>query len=168
MRRVMLRSWVTSDREPFAAMSANPEVMEHLPSTLSRRESDELVDTIIAGFERNRFGLWAVELLEEGRFIGFTGLSVANFEASLSSAEPDAWAYDPSDFFHGRTLKIGNALTGATIILFVSEPAAFPDKYPAHGYASDSIRITVLGNAPTGEFDYFPGGFRLPEGGKPA
>jgi ribosomal-protein-alanine N-acetyltransferase len=82
---------VTADREPFAAMNADPAVMEHFPSTLSRRESDELVDAIIAGFDLNGFGLWAVELLQDGRFIGFTGLSVATFEASFTPAVEVGW-----------------------------------------------------------------------------
>jgi len=38
--RVRLRRWRDDDREPFAAMCADAEVMEHFPSVLSRAESD--------------------------------------------------------------------------------------------------------------------------------
>jgi RimJ/RimL family protein N-acetyltransferase len=34
-----LRHWRDADREPFAAMNADPEVMEHFPALLTFRES---------------------------------------------------------------------------------------------------------------------------------
>ena len=72
-------------------MNADPEVMEHFPSTLSRGESDALVDRIEAGFERDGFGLWALELRGDGSFMGFTGLSVPNFEAPFTPAVEVGW-----------------------------------------------------------------------------
>ena len=39
-QRLVLRPWRDSDREPFAELNADPEVMRHFPSTLSRAESD--------------------------------------------------------------------------------------------------------------------------------
>lgn len=44
--RLTLRPWRDSDREPFARMSADPEVMEFLPGCLSRHDSDRLADSI--------------------------------------------------------------------------------------------------------------------------
>jgi RimJ/RimL family protein N-acetyltransferase len=82
----MLRAWAPFDREPFAEMNADPKVMEHFPSTMGRSDSDDLVERIVAGFERNGFGLWALELRDDGRFMGFTGLSVPGFEASFTPA----------------------------------------------------------------------------------
>ncbi len=89
--RLVLRAWVATDREPFAEMNADPEVMEHFPSTLSRADSDELVDAIVAGFQRNSFGLWALELRDNRRFMGFTGLSVPGFEAPFMPAVEVGW-----------------------------------------------------------------------------
>ena len=79
--RLLLRGWRDADRAPFAALNADPEVMEHFPSTLSRDASDRLVDAIAEGWARNGFGLWALERLEDGAFLGFTGLSRPSFEA---------------------------------------------------------------------------------------
>ncbi|MGH9054262.1 MAG: GNAT family N-acetyltransferase [Acidimicrobiales bacterium] len=89
--RLLLRAWVGADREPFAEMNANPEVMEHFPSTLSRSESDELVEAIMAGFDRDGFGLWVLELRDDGRFMGFTGLSVPGFEAPFTPSVEVGW-----------------------------------------------------------------------------
>src|SRR4051794_8855524 len=76
-----MRGWTARDREVFAAMNADPEVMEHFPATLSRAESDAFADRVEGGFEAHGFGLWALELRETGDFVGFTGLSVPRFHA---------------------------------------------------------------------------------------
>jgi RimJ/RimL family protein N-acetyltransferase len=78
--RLLLRRWRDADRAPFAAMNADPVVMEFFPSTRTPAESDALVDRIEAGFERDGFGLWAVEQRADGEFVGFVGLSRPSFE----------------------------------------------------------------------------------------
>jgi RimJ/RimL family protein N-acetyltransferase len=74
-RRLLLRRWRASDRAPFAALNADPEVMRFFPSVRDARQSDELVDRIEATFESCGYGLWAVERRDTGEFIGFTGLN---------------------------------------------------------------------------------------------
>ena len=49
--RLLLRRWRESDHAPFAALSADPLVMEYLPHRLTRAESDDLIARIEAGFE---------------------------------------------------------------------------------------------------------------------
>jgi RimJ/RimL family protein N-acetyltransferase len=73
--RLLLRRWQDGDREPFAAMNADPEVMRHLPAPLDRAASDALVDRIEALFVEQGFGLWALEVRASGEFVGFTGLN---------------------------------------------------------------------------------------------
>ena len=73
--RLILRPWRDEDAEPFAALNADPVVMEHFPSLLSRVESDAMIDRIRGHFAREGFGLWAVEVPGVAPFIGFTGLS---------------------------------------------------------------------------------------------
>ena len=50
--RLLLREWQPADLEPFAAMNADPSVMEHFVSPLSREESDRLVERKPAGGRR--------------------------------------------------------------------------------------------------------------------
>lgn len=78
--RLLLRRWRESDRDPWAAMNADPRVMEHFPSTLSREQSDDFVDRHAALLEDQGWGLWAVEVVSGAPFIGFTGLAVPGFE----------------------------------------------------------------------------------------
>ena len=70
--RLVLRPWQERDREPFAAMNADPVVMEHFPAPLSRAQSDAYVDRIEAHFAEHGYGDWVVE--SDGVFAGYTGL----------------------------------------------------------------------------------------------
>ena len=70
----MLREWRDDDREPFAALNADPAVMQYFPALLTRAESDAGVDRIRAHFAREGFGLWALESATVP-FLGFAGLA---------------------------------------------------------------------------------------------
>lgn len=73
--RLLLRRWRDTDREPFAALNADPEVMRHFPAPLDRAASDAWVDRCEQRFDEQGFGLWALEVRSTGEFIGFTGLN---------------------------------------------------------------------------------------------
>jgi len=89
--RLLLRRWRPSDRAAFAAMNADPRVMEHFPAVLSREESDAAADRIEAHFDKHGFGLWAVEIVGEATFAGFIGLSVPRFEAHFTPCIEVGW-----------------------------------------------------------------------------
>ncbi|HEY4398166.1 MAG TPA: GNAT family N-acetyltransferase [Acidimicrobiia bacterium] len=89
--RLLLRRWRDTDRPPFAAMNADPLVMEHFPATLRPEESDDLVDRIAAGFEERGWGLWAVEVPGTAPFAGFIGLNPATFDAPFTPAVEVGW-----------------------------------------------------------------------------
>jgi len=82
--RLLLREWRRGDLEPFAQLNADPAVAELLAGPLPREESDALAGRIVAGWRERGYGLWAVERIEEGMFLGFTGLSLPR------------WAPEPS------------------------------------------------------------------------
>ena len=71
--RLLLRRWRDADREPFAAMNADPEVMRHYPAPLDRAESDAGFERIGARMAEHGFGLWALERKADRAFLGFTG-----------------------------------------------------------------------------------------------
>jgi 3-dehydroquinate dehydratase/shikimate dehydrogenase len=76
--RLLLRPWRESDRAPFAALNADPKVMEHFPRVQTREESDAGVDRMMARMAEQGFGLWAVEVPGVSEFIGFIGLNPAD------------------------------------------------------------------------------------------
>jgi RimJ/RimL family protein N-acetyltransferase len=89
--RLKLRPWRDDDLEPFAAINADPRVMEFFPSRLNREQSDAVATRIRDRFERHGYGLWAVELPELAPFIGFVGLSVPSFEAHFTPCVEIGW-----------------------------------------------------------------------------
>jgi RimJ/RimL family protein N-acetyltransferase len=78
--RLLLRRWRKEDRAPFAELNGDPLVMEHFPATLSRAESDELIERMERSFGEHGYGAWAVEVLGEIPVAGFVGLWRQNDE----------------------------------------------------------------------------------------
>ena len=99
--RLLLRRWRQIDREPFARLNADPRVMEHFPSTLTRAQSDAMAARIEADLEARGFGLWAVEIPGALDFAGFIGLSVPNFEAHFTPCVEIGWRIAPEVWGHG-------------------------------------------------------------------
>lgn len=89
--RLFLRRWTDADREPFAQMNADPAVMAFFASTLTRGESDSLIDRNNAHFAEHGFGLWAVELRQNAQFAGFIGLAKPAFEAHFTPCIEIGW-----------------------------------------------------------------------------
>jgi len=99
--RLLLRHWRDDDRAPFAAMNADPRVMEHFPAPLSRLESDALIDEFEARFDPRNFGLWALERRDDGTFIGFTGLAAVPWAAHFTPAIEVGWRLAPEAWGSG-------------------------------------------------------------------
>jgi ribosomal-protein-alanine N-acetyltransferase len=89
--RLLLRRWRDEDRQPFAALNADPRVMTHFPTLLTREESDALVTRIEAHFAQHGFAQWAVEIPGVTSFAGFIGLSVPRFEEKFTPCVEVGW-----------------------------------------------------------------------------
>jgi ribosomal-protein-alanine N-acetyltransferase len=89
--RLRLRHWRPADREPFAALNADPEVMAYFPDRLTREQSDRVAARIEADLERDGYGLWALETKAGGEFVGFTGLSPVTYETHFTPAVEVGW-----------------------------------------------------------------------------
>lgn len=72
--RLVLRGFDAADRPVFAAMNADPQVMQHYPAPLTSDQSDAFVDRVGTTWAEHGFGLWALERRDTGAFIGYTGL----------------------------------------------------------------------------------------------
>jgi RimJ/RimL family protein N-acetyltransferase len=89
--RLRLRQWRESDREPFAAMNADPAVMEFFPSLQGRASSDASIDVWRSQLAAQGWSNWAAELIESGQFIGFVGLSVPRRALPFSPCVEVGW-----------------------------------------------------------------------------
>lgn len=105
----MLRRWRDDDRAPFAALNADPRVVEFLPGPLSRAQSDALAERIAAHFVEHGFGLWAVEAPGEIPFAGFVGLSVPAFDAAFTPCVEVGWRLASSCWGRGYASEAARA-----------------------------------------------------------
>ena len=99
--RLILRNWQESDVAPFVEMNHDPEVMKYFPAILSADETKILVMRIKSHFKEHGFGLFAVELKSEKKFIGFTGLAIPTFEAHFTPAVEIGWRLASKYFGQG-------------------------------------------------------------------
>ncbi len=107
--RLILRDWRPEDRELFAALNADPVVMEHFAAPLDRAESDAMVDRVEADLAERGWGLWAAERRDDGTFIGFIGLSVPGFDADFTPCVEVGWRLARRHWGHGFAPEGGRA-----------------------------------------------------------
>jgi ribosomal-protein-alanine N-acetyltransferase len=107
--RLVLRGWRESDREPFAALNADPVVMEHFPATLTRAESDAQVDRFVDRWAKDRPSLWAVEVPGVAPFIGYVGLLEPSFEAHFTPCVEVGWRLAAGHWGHGYATEAARA-----------------------------------------------------------
>ncbi|MGA9367336.1 MAG: GNAT family N-acetyltransferase [Steroidobacteraceae bacterium] len=89
--RLRLRPWRPEDLPHFAALNADPRVMEHFPRVLTPEESNRQAVTIVEYVARHGFGFWAVEVTGVADFVGFVGLSTPTFEAHFTPCVEIGW-----------------------------------------------------------------------------
>jgi ribosomal-protein-alanine N-acetyltransferase len=159
---LVLRRWRAADRAPFAAMNADPEVMEHFPAALSQEQSDVMIDRIEAAFAAHGFGLWAVEVAATGEFIGFTGLSVPSFEAPFTPAVEIGWRLARPAWGHGYATEAGRrALASAFTDYGLAEVVSFTS---VHNVRSQAVMRRIgMTHDPADDFDHprLPPGHRV-------
>lgn len=106
--RLVLREWRESDRDPWAALNADPVVMEHFPATLDRAAADAAFDRFASRLAERGWGLWAVE--HAGEFLGFTGLNPVGFEAAFAPATEIGWRLRREAWGHGYATEAARAV----------------------------------------------------------
>jgi RimJ/RimL family protein N-acetyltransferase len=92
--RLLLRSWKDSDTNSYIKMNLDPVVMKYFPQPLSTKETLDHLQRIKQHFVTYKYGLFALELKEENRFIGFTGFSHPSFDSFFTPCVEIGWRID--------------------------------------------------------------------------
>lgn len=79
-KRLILRTWKSTDTPLMAAISSDPLVMEHFPAIQDMTATQALINHINQHFETFGYALYAVETKETHEFIGFVGLNHPPFD----------------------------------------------------------------------------------------
>jgi RimJ/RimL family protein N-acetyltransferase len=72
--RLRVRELAQSDFPSLYAMFNDPLVMRYYPSTRNERETQEWLDRMVSSYADSGYGLWALERLADGEFVGQCGL----------------------------------------------------------------------------------------------
>ena len=99
--RLLLRRWRESDGDRWAELNGDPVAMEHFPSSFTREQSDAQMAVFDAEIEERGWGLWAVEVVDAGAFIGFVGLRPPPWEAHFTPAVEIGWRLHRDSWGHG-------------------------------------------------------------------
>ena len=89
--RMILRSWKPEDLPLFIEMNKDARVMRYFPSILTDEQTESFYKRIQSEFERNGWGLYAVELKSNGTFIGYVGLHEIGFDADFTPGVEIGW-----------------------------------------------------------------------------
>ena len=89
--RLTLRLWQDSDRQPFAAMSADPDVMRYLNKLPTWEAADAWIDWQMAHQAQYGFCFWAVVARPSGVFLGSVGLSGVSYPSPFRPAVQVGW-----------------------------------------------------------------------------
>ena len=89
--RLRLRQWTERDREPYAALNGDPEVMRYFPAPYAPEESHAQLERMRAQIEAHGFGFMAVERLDSGDLIGFVGLNRPSYELPMGPCVEIGW-----------------------------------------------------------------------------
>ena len=93
-QRLILRSWLESDLEPFIRMNSDSEVMRFFPNALAPAQTEQFYNDIVQEFSEYGYGLYATEEKDSGNFIGFIGFRRARFEADFCPCIEIGWRLD--------------------------------------------------------------------------
>jgi len=159
--RLRLRQWCAADREPFAALNADPKVMEFFPALLGRAESDALANRCEALIAERGWGLWAVETKSANDFIGFVGLHTPAPELPFAPCVEVGWRLAAEHWGRGyateaarSALRIGFQRCGLSEIVSFAAVGNFRSRAVME-------RLGMIETGETFEHPRFPAGHSL-------
>jgi RimJ/RimL family protein N-acetyltransferase len=159
--RLLLREWRDADREPFAVLCANPEVMRYYyRPPADRAACDAWIDRMRAHNAEHGFAYWAVELPEVACLIGAIGMTrVLSPGFPFAPAVEIGWRLAVRHWGRGYATEAAHAvLDDGFCRLGLGEIVAFT--LPANQRSRQVMERLGMRRDPADDFDH-P---RVPEG----
>lgn len=89
--RLLLRAWDEVDTISFYRMSQDPRVMKYFPELWSMDMVKDFIIRMNEQLSQKNFTLWAAEVKDSKRFIGFIGLNVPTWNAHFTPCVEIGW-----------------------------------------------------------------------------
>ena len=134
--RLRLRNWTMADVEPFARHTNTEPVMRWLGGVKTPEQMESVVrDRFIAWQEGRGHTFWVVERKQDGAFLGFCGLKIADDMGSPVEGEVEiGWRFREDVWGQGYAKE-----AAAASLDFAFDTLAAPQV----------VALTVEGNAPS-------------------
>ncbi|MGH2317843.1 GNAT family N-acetyltransferase [Planococcus sp. SE5232] len=150
-QRLGFRCWKERDRNPFAVMTADPEVMQYFPKPLAKEEAARLIGRFETHMEEKGYTMWAVDRKEDGVFIGFIGLLEITMPIEGQGAAEIGWRLEK------RFWKQGYAVEGARACLtYAFGPLGMTQVYSFTSVINQPSETVMkrIGMTKIGEFEH--------------
>ena len=149
--RLILRNWRPSDLEPWIAMNADPQVMEHFPAVQTPADSEATLFANQARITDKGWGLWAVERRGDGAFLGFTGLMQLRESNPLAPGVEIGWRFARHAWGSGFASEAARAA-----LAFGFERLALPEivAFTAEGNVRSQAVMDRVGMARREDLDF--------------
>ncbi|KQX66894.1 GNAT family N-acetyltransferase [Angustibacter sp. Root456] len=148
-----MRRWVADDRAPFAALGADPAVMEHFPSLHDRATSEATIERFERHLSEHGWGVWALERTDTGEFIGFTGLTPVPEDVPVASDVEVGWRLARRHWGHGFASEAATAALGVAF-----DDLGLPDvvSFTSHANVRSQAVMRRIGlrRRPDADFDH--------------
>jgi RimJ/RimL family protein N-acetyltransferase len=107
--RLVLRAWTPADLMDFAALNADPMVMRHFPSTMTKDESGALMAAHQSHIEQFGYGAYAVVRRDDGAFIGACGCKRITWPNELPTQVEIGWRFTAASWGQGFATEAAQA-----------------------------------------------------------
>lgn len=97
--RLGFRLFGEEDKEPFSMINADDDVMRYFPRKLDLEGSNGFVQKILMHCDQYGYGLYAVDELSSGQFMGFIGFYTANLDVDFAPCVEIGWRLNKK-FWH--------------------------------------------------------------------
>lgn len=153
--RLDLRRFDLGDLEELAEVFAQEEVWRYpFGRGFTRAETEDFLHRQIAEWRERGFGCWIARTVEDGRVVGYVGLSVPTFLPEILPAVEVGWRFSPSVWGRGYATEGG---TAALDHAFGTLGLASVCSLPQVGNPSSSRVAERLGMSLVREVDVAPG-----------